>query len=71
MRRVEERSLSSILRSKLLTTLINNDVSGKVNASGGASALNKFDPMQMCFAFGSAENAENKVLSEELIDKKI
>jgi hypothetical protein len=35
MRGVEERSLSSILRSALLTTLINNDVSGKVNASGG------------------------------------
>jgi hypothetical protein len=35
MRGVEERSLSSILRSELLTTLINNDVSGKVNASGG------------------------------------
>jgi len=33
-RRVEERSLSSILRSELLTTLINNDVSGKVNARG-------------------------------------
>ncbi len=65
---VEERSLSSILRSKLLTTLINNDVSGKVNASGCASALDKFDAMQMCFASGSAEN---KVLSEELVDKKI
>ena len=34
MRLVEERSLASILRSNLLTTLINNDVSGKVNASG-------------------------------------
>jgi hypothetical protein len=34
MRFVEERSLSSILRSNLLTILINNDVSGKVNASG-------------------------------------
>jgi hypothetical protein len=32
MRGVEERSLSSILRSKLLTTLINKDVSGKLNA---------------------------------------
>ena len=68
MRLVEERSLSSILRSNLLTTLINNDVSGKVNASGCASALDKFDAMQMCFASGSAEN---KVLSEELVDKKI
>jgi len=34
MRLVEERSLSSILRSELPTTLINNDVSGKVNARG-------------------------------------
>jgi hypothetical protein len=34
MRRVEERSLSSILRFELLTTLINNDVSGKVNVRG-------------------------------------
>jgi hypothetical protein len=42
MRRVEERSLSSILRSKLLTTLINSDVSGKVNAGGCARALDKF-----------------------------
>ena len=33
MRYMEERSLSSILRSELLTTLINNDVWGKVNAS--------------------------------------
>ena len=31
---MEERSLSSILRSNLVTTLTNNDVSGKVNASG-------------------------------------
>ncbi len=36
MRRVEERSLSSILRSKLLTTLINNDISRRVNASARA-----------------------------------
>jgi len=49
MRGVEERSLSSILRSERLTTLINNDVSGKVNASGWASAMDKFDVMQMCF----------------------
>jgi hypothetical protein len=34
MRLVNERSLSSILRSELLTILINNDVTGKVNASG-------------------------------------
>jgi hypothetical protein len=68
MRGVEERSLSSILRSKRLTTLINNDVSGKVNASVWVRALDKFDAIQMCFA---AESAENKVLSEELVDKKI
>jgi hypothetical protein len=43
LRRVEERSLSSILHSKLLTTFMNNDVSGKVNASGCASALHKFE----------------------------
>jgi hypothetical protein len=67
MRGVEERSLSSILRSKLLTTLINNDVSGKVNASGCASALDKFDAMQMCFASGSAEN---KAPPEELVGGK-
>ncbi len=42
MRFVEERSLSSILRSKLLTILRNNDVSGKVNANGCAKALDKF-----------------------------
>jgi hypothetical protein len=68
MRGVEERSLSSILRSKLLTALINNDVWVKVNASGCASALDKFDAMRMCFASGSAEN---KALSEELVDEKI
>jgi len=42
MRLVEERSLSSILRSKLLTTFDNTDVSGKVNAGGCAKALDKF-----------------------------
>jgi hypothetical protein len=62
MRRVEERSLSSILRSNLLTTLMNNDVSGKVNASGCVSALDKFDAMQICLTSGSAEN---KALCEE------
>jgi hypothetical protein len=36
MRGVAERSLSSILRSKLVTTLIDNNVWGKVNAGGGA-----------------------------------
>jgi len=64
MRPVEERSLSSILRSELLTALINNDVSGQVNASGCASALDKVDAMQMYFASGSAEN---EALSEELV----
>jgi hypothetical protein len=40
MRLVEERSLSSILRSNLLTTLINNnDVSEKPSASWGARTL--------------------------------
>jgi hypothetical protein len=39
MRGVEERSLSSILRSELLTTLINNDVWGKLNAGEGAREL--------------------------------
>ena len=68
MRRVEERSLSSILRSKLLTTLINNDVSGKVNARGCASPLDKFDAMQICFASGSAEK---KAEFEEPVDEKI
>jgi len=34
MRVAAERSLSSILRATLLTTLINNEVSGKVNARG-------------------------------------
>jgi hypothetical protein len=47
---VEERSLLSILRSELLTTLVNNDVSGKVNSVGRARALDKFDTMQTCFA---------------------
>jgi len=56
------------LRSKILTTLINNDVSGKVNASGCASALHKFDAMQMCFVSGSAEK---KAVSEELVGEKI
>ena len=49
MRRVEERSLSSILRSKLLTTLISNDVSGRVNARGLREFFGQFDAMQMCF----------------------
>ena len=55
MRLVEERSLSSILRSNLLTTLINNDVSAKPNASGGANALNKFHATQTWFAPEAAD----------------
>jgi hypothetical protein len=54
-RLAEERSLSSILRSKLLTTLINNDVSGKLNAGGCVSALDKFQAIADVFASGSAE----------------
>jgi hypothetical protein len=68
MRLVEERSLSSILRSNLLTTLINNDVSGKVNASGCASASDNLAPLQMLLAAGWAEK---KAVSEELVDEKI
>ena len=68
MRRVEERSLSSILRSKLLTTLINNDVSGKVNARGLRESFGQFDAMQMCFASGSAEK---KAVFAQLVDEKI
>ena len=68
IRRVGERSLSSILRSRLLTTLINNDLSGKVNAGGCVSALDKFDVMQMCFA---CESAEKKTVSEKPVNEKI
>jgi hypothetical protein len=39
MRGVKERSLSSILRSELLTALTNKEVAGKVNASGWAGAF--------------------------------
>ena len=66
MRRVEERSLSSILRSELLTILINNDVSGKVNAGGCASALDRFHAIATSFA-----SAEKKAVFEELVDEKI
>lgn len=58
----------SILRSELLTTVINNDVSGKVNARACASPLDKFAAMQMCFASGSAER---KAVFEQLVDEKI
>ena len=68
MRRVEERSLSPILRSKLLTTLIDNDVSGKVKARACAILLDKFDAMQMCFASGSAEKKE---VFRNSVDEKI
>lgn len=47
MRRVEERSLSSILRSRPLATLLNKDVSGKVNGRG-LHGLGQFDEMRMC-----------------------
>ena len=65
MRLVEERSLSSIFRSNLLTTLINNDVSGKVNASGCANALDKFHTMQKSFGRLRSESAEKKTVSEK------
>ena len=68
MRHAAERSLSSILRSNLLTTLINNDVSGKVNASGRESAFDKFTRLHASFA---SESAEKKTVSEELVDEKI
>jgi hypothetical protein len=57
MQRVEERSLSPILRSKLLTTLINNDVWGKVNAGGCARGLDKFHAIADVFRirFGGAQ----------------
>jgi hypothetical protein len=53
MRRVEERSLSSILRSELLTTLMNSDVSGKVNAGGCAGAFGKFHTIADVFRIWS------------------
>jgi hypothetical protein len=43
------------LRSELLTTLINNDVSGKLNAGGRVSAVDKFQTIADVFASGSAE----------------
>lgn len=67
MRRVEERSLSSILRSELLTTLISTDVSGKVNARGLPSPLDKFDAIHMCLASGSAEK---KAVFAEIVDEQ-
>ncbi len=44
MRLVEERGLSSILRSNLLTILINNDVSEKPNASAGRERFGQIFP---------------------------
>jgi hypothetical protein len=67
VRRVKERSLSSILRSEPLTTLINNYVSGKVNASGYASALDKLRDADVFRVRMGGE----KAVSEELVDEKI
>jgi len=68
IRPVQERSLSSILRSERLTTLINinNDVSGKVNANGWARALDRFDVMQMCLR---VRIGGEQALSQELLLK--
>jgi hypothetical protein len=49
VRGVEERSLSSILRSKFLITLINNDIGIKVNAGGRARRLRNFTRLQAAF----------------------
>jgi hypothetical protein len=62
MRRVEERSLSSILRSKLLTTLINNDVWGKVNAGGCATALDKSRAMSFASRIGGDQAPVSRTL---------
>ena len=56
MRRLEERSLSSILRSKLLTTFMNDDVPGKVNARG--ECFGQIDAMRICFASRSVEKGD-------------
>ena len=66
--RVEERSLSSILRSRLLSTLINNDVSGEVNARACVRRLDNLVAMNMCFASGSAKK---KAVFEKVADEKI
>jgi len=63
MRCVEERSLSSILRSKFLIALISNDIGREVNAGGRARRLDNFTRLQLSFASGSAET---KPLSQEL-----
>ena len=49
MRRVEERSLSSILRSKLLTTLIQSLYREKLMLAECADVLDKFHAMQTSF----------------------
>jgi hypothetical protein len=54
--------------NKQLTTLVNNDVSGKVNARGLREPFGQFDAMQMCFASGSAEK---KPVFAQLVDEKI
>ena len=66
MRQVEERSLSSILRSELLTTLIHNGVSEKVNA-GGCACLDKFDYADVLRVWIGREQG----LFEELVDETI
>jgi hypothetical protein len=68
MRLVKERSLSSILRSNLLTALINNDVSGKVNASGCGTTLDKFGADADVI---SGWMGREKGRVEELVDEKI
>jgi hypothetical protein len=57
-----------ILRSKLLTTLINNDVSEKLNAGGRLSALDKFQARCRCFS--RPDRRRNKAPGEELVDKE-
>jgi hypothetical protein len=68
MRLVEERSLSSILRSELITTLLNNHVSGIVNAGGCARALDEFGMMQTA---SRLDRLRKRPLSKELVDETI
>ena len=67
IRPVEERSFSSILHSKFLITLINNDIGRKVNAGGRARRLGNFTRLQLPFAYGSAEI---KPLSQNFVEVK-
>jgi len=69
MRGVEERSPSSILRSKLLTTLINNDVSEKLNAGGRLSALDKFQAVADVFRVRIGAGTKPRV--RNLLTRKI